>query len=167
MVAAMDTPEWNNSAVCGACAEVMGPSGSVVVRIVDRCPECPAGHLDLSREAFERIAMLAQGRVTTQWRFVSCDVRGPISFKWKDGSNQWWAAIQVRDHRLPVTRVEARMGSGAFQTLERQDYNYFVGTNLGAGPFEVRVTAQDGQQITEPNVRLGDNVVVPGTQQFR
>lgn len=168
LVAAMNTPEWNNSAVCGSCAEVMGPNGSVTVRIVDRCPECAAGHLDLSQQAFARIAPIASGRVNTRWRFVSCDVRGPIALQWKDGTNPYWAAIQVRNHRLAVSGVAIRpMSGGMFRTLDRQDYNYFVGTNLGAGPFEVRVTAQDGQEITESNVPLGDNTAVMGTQQFR
>jgi expansin (peptidoglycan-binding protein) len=166
MVAAMNAPEWNNSAVCGACAEVTGPSGTVTVRIVDRCPECAAGHLDLSREAFERIAPLASGRVSTRWRFVECAPRGPISLKWKDGTNQWWAALQVRDHRLPIERVEVQATGGAFTTLARQSYNYFIGTDLGPGPFTVRVTALGGAQITETNVALGDNTVVAGTQQF-
>ena len=167
MVAAMNTPEWNNSAVCGACAEVMGPSGTVTVRIVDRCPECLAGHLDLSQQAFERIAPLSAGRVNTRWRLVSCNVTGPISFKWKDGTNQWWAAIQVRNHRVPIDRIEVRRMDGSFTALERQSYNYFVGMNLGPGPFTIRVTAQDGQQLTESGIALGDNTTVAGTQQFR
>src|SRR5688572_24801643 len=52
-VAAMNAQQFNNSAVCGACAEVEGPQGTVRVRIVDSCPEpeCQAGHLDLSRQA--------------------------------------------------------------------------------------------------------------------
>ena len=35
MVAAMDSPQYDNSNVCGMCAKVTGPSGnSIVVRIV-------------------------------------------------------------------------------------------------------------------------------------
>ena len=37
-VAAMNAPQFNNSAVCGSCAEVEGPKGTVRVRIVDSCP---------------------------------------------------------------------------------------------------------------------------------
>ena len=47
-VAAMNAPEFAGSAVCGECVAVTGPRGSVTVRIVDLCPECLAGHLDLS-----------------------------------------------------------------------------------------------------------------------
>src|SRR5688500_431718 len=56
MVAAMNHTDYAGSAACGACVRAVGPNGSVDVRIVDRCPECPAGDIDLSPEAFERIA---------------------------------------------------------------------------------------------------------------
>jgi hypothetical protein len=53
-VAAMDQPEWNGSDVCGECVAIDGPKGSVTVRIVDLCPECEMGHLDLSQQALPR-----------------------------------------------------------------------------------------------------------------
>src|SRR6202142_4639106 len=47
-VAALNAPDYSNAAYCGACADVTGPSGTVRVRIIDECPECPSGNLDLS-----------------------------------------------------------------------------------------------------------------------
>ncbi|HLE51108.1 MAG TPA: expansin EXLX1 family cellulose-binding protein, partial [Anaerolineales bacterium] len=67
MVAAMNAEQYDNAAVCGAYLYVTGPQGAVTVRIVDLCPECQAGHLDLSREAFAQIAELPQGRVPITW----------------------------------------------------------------------------------------------------
>lgn len=52
MVAAMNAPQYGGSSVCGACVHVSGSKGAVMVRIVDLCPECPSGNLDLSKEAF-------------------------------------------------------------------------------------------------------------------
>lgn len=49
MVAAMNREQYDNSAVCGECVDIVGPKGSVRVRIVDQCPDCDWGHLDLSR----------------------------------------------------------------------------------------------------------------------
>jgi len=46
MVAAMNHTDYDNAALCGAYVQVTGPKGVVVVRIVDRCPECPAGHVE-------------------------------------------------------------------------------------------------------------------------
>jgi len=48
MVGAMNHTDYAGSAACGACARIVGPQGTVDVRIVDRCPECPQGDIDLS-----------------------------------------------------------------------------------------------------------------------
>ncbi|HEX8537653.1 MAG TPA: expansin EXLX1 family cellulose-binding protein, partial [Cystobacter sp.] len=86
-VAAIAQGEYENSATCGACAEVQGPLGTVRVRIVDVCPGCTtAGHLDLSREAFAKIARPVDGRVPVKWRFVSCPVTDSIQYRFKTGS---------------------------------------------------------------------------------
>src|SRR6188472_3800077 len=62
MVGAMNHVDYAQSAVCGACAELTGPNGVVKVRVVDQCPECPQGDIDLSPDAFALIADLAAGR---------------------------------------------------------------------------------------------------------
>src|SRR5215468_659791 len=51
MVAAMNDPDYQDAAWCGACLAVTGPKGTVTVRVVDRCPECKHGDLDLSPQA--------------------------------------------------------------------------------------------------------------------
>src|SRR5947207_428644 len=56
MVAAMNAPDYDNAAVCGEYVTVSGPRAVITVRIVDLCPECEAGHLDLSQPAFAQIA---------------------------------------------------------------------------------------------------------------
>ncbi|WP_141588848.1 expansin EXLX1 family cellulose-binding protein [Myxococcus sp. AB056] len=168
MVAAMNTPQYANSAACGQCVDITGPKGSVRVRIVDRCPECESGHLDLSREAFARIAEMQQGRVNITWTPVSCDVAGNIEYHFKNGSNPWWTAIQVRNHRLPIQKLEWRRGTGGWQDVPRESYNYFVNlSGMGDGPFSVRVTAVDGQQLEDTLDRVLDNRSAEGSGQFR
>ena len=63
MVGAMNHTDYANSALCGAYVELTGPNGTIIIRIVDQCPECPAGNINLSPSAFAKIAELAQGRV--------------------------------------------------------------------------------------------------------
>ncbi|UJR13166.1 hypothetical protein I4U23_000189 [Adineta vaga] len=60
----------NNNKLCGRRISVNGPKGSVTVSVVDRCPGCKSGDLDLSPAAFDRIANRNQGRVRITWRFV-------------------------------------------------------------------------------------------------
>jgi expansin (peptidoglycan-binding protein) len=168
-VAAMDMPEWNGSAPCGECAAVTGPKGSVTVRIVDLCPGCEKGHLDLSMEAFAKIADVSAGRVPITWQVVPCAVTGNVQYRYKEGSSQYWTAIQVRNHRLPITTLEVQVGGGAWQTVARSDYNYFVdAAGVGTtGGFNVRITASDGQQLVDALPPVQSALVVSGAAQFQ
>lgn len=166
MVAAMNQTDYAGSAVCGACIAAEGPKGSVTVRIVDRCPECAPGDVDFSEQAFARIADLAAGRVAISWRFVPCDVDGPVRYRFKDGSSPFWVAIQVRSHRHAIASLEAQVG-GAWRSLPRETYNYFIAEGgLGAGPLALRVTDVHGQVIADDAVPLGDDVEAAGDAQF-
>ena len=71
MVAAINDEQYSK-ANCGRCVEVTGPNGKVVVRIVDKCPGCSSGDLDLSQTAFGKIAKLSAGRIAIKWHFVTC-----------------------------------------------------------------------------------------------
>jgi expansin (peptidoglycan-binding protein) len=153
--------------VCGQCVEVDGPNGSVTVRITDRCPGCAEGDLDLSREAFQQIAALQTGRVAITWRPVPCDVSGPISYRFKDGSNPFWVGIQVLNHRHAVRTLEAKLADGTWKAIGRESYNYFVdAAGLGDGPYTLRVTDIHGLTVEDTNVPLGDATTVTGGAQL-
>ncbi|WP_257458604.1 expansin EXLX1 family cellulose-binding protein [Archangium lipolyticum] len=169
-VAAMNIGQYQDSAVCGACVQIDGPKGSLRVRIVDSCPDCSTkGHLDLSPSAFAKLAEPIQGRVNVKWRMVTCDVQGPIRYRFKDGSSQWWTGIQVLNHRLPVTKLEY-WKNNAWVAVKRESYNYFVDPNgMGAGAIKVRVTASDGQTLedTLPAADPNNTSVIDGAAQFK
>jgi expansin (peptidoglycan-binding protein) len=166
-VAAMDAPEWDGSGVCGECVTATGPSGSVTVRIVDLCPGCEQGHLDLSQQAFAKIADPSLGTVPIHWQVVACNVSGNVAYEIKDGSSQYWTAIQVRNSRLPVTKLEWMQGGGYVDVM-RASYNYFV-VSGGVGPasYQVRITAVNGETLedTLPPVQAG--ALVQGSAQFQ
>jgi expansin len=167
MVAAMNHVDYASSAVCGACIDVTGPKGSVRVRVVDQCPGCPEGDVDLSPEAFDRIADRAAGRVPIAWTYVACDVTGPVVYHFKDGSNPYWTALQVRNHTYPIATFEATKASGERVTLQRADYNYFIAEGgLGDGPYTFHVTDVNGNTVEDGGVRLADDDDVAGTAQF-
>ena len=166
LVAAMNAADYNNAAWCGACLAVTGPMGSVTVRIVDQCPGCAHGDLDLSPEAFGMIAPLSAGRVAITWHEVACNVSGPIAYHFKDGANAYWTAIQIRNHRYPIAKVEAMVGS-AYQDIGRVDYNYFVqSAGLGPGPYTLRVTDTRGHVLDDSGIPLGDSTTTNGAAQF-
>jgi expansin (peptidoglycan-binding protein) len=164
LVAALNDPQYGNAEWCGACAAVEGPKGKVTVRIVDRCPECKAGDLDLSPQAFDKIADRAQGRVAITWSFVSCATTGPVAYKFKDGSNPYWIALQVQNHRLPITKLEWKNGND-WVSLKRERYNFFTAAQA-PGPFRVRVTALGGEVLEDELPAVEAEKVVNGQAQF-
>jgi expansin (peptidoglycan-binding protein) len=166
MVAAINAPDFADAAWCGACLEVTGPMGSVTVRVVDECPGCAHGDLDLSPQAFEKLAPLSAGRISIMWHEVACNVSGPIAYHFKDGANAYWTALQIRNHRYPIAKVEAMAGS-AYEDIPRVDYNYFVdASGLGPGPYTLRVTDTRGHVLDDTGVPLGDDATRQGTAQF-
>ncbi len=166
--AALNSSQYGNADYCGACLEVRGPAGSVELMIVDQCPTCAHGDVDLSPAAFEQIAALEEGRVDIEWNVVPCSTTpDAMSYRIKEGSSQWWTAIQVVGHKTPLAKLEARQGD-AWVEVPRLDYNYFVADQgLGEGPYDLRITDVLGQSVEDSGIPLvPDESLQPGTAQF-
>jgi expansin (peptidoglycan-binding protein) len=168
MVAAMNGAEYDGAAWCGAYVHVTGPKGAVTVRIVDLCPGCKVGDLDLSQEAFSQIAELRQGRVPIAWQVVSPALAGPIVYHFHSGSDQWWTALQIRNHRNPVAKLEYRKADGSWVIVPRTSWNYFVQVSpgMGVGPFTFRVTDSYGNVLTDSGIVHVAGGTVAGSSQF-
>ncbi|MET0791099.1 MAG: expansin EXLX1 family cellulose-binding protein, partial [Polyangiaceae bacterium] len=150
-IAALNVSDWANSAWCGACADVTGPNGNTLrVRIVDECADCAPGQLDFHPDAFAVLAPKEQGRIAISWTFVACDAQGPVKYKFKDGSNIYWTALQVRNSRFPIAKLESSKDGAGWAEAQRQDYNYFLnGAGFGSGSTQVRITAPNGSTLLD------------------
>lgn len=152
---ALGPDEYAAGASCGGHLDVTGPKGTVRVLVMDQCPECEPGHLDLSAEAFARIADPVQGVVTVSYRaVVDPPLPGPLTFRVKEGASQWWFAVLVGDHGNPLRAVEVRQG-GSWRAAAREDYNYWlVPSGAGPGPYTIRVTDAYGHRATATGIRM-------------
>lgn len=168
LVAAVNTRDYAGAALCGAHLAVSGPEGSVTVRVVDRCPGCAPDGLDLSRQAFERIAPLAAGRVAVRWQIVAGAVSGPVTYHYMDGSTRYWTALQVRNHRWPLAALEILpAGADQWRRLERRAYNYFIHPKpIAAGPLRVRLTAVTGAVLEDTLPAPAGGWPIQGAAQF-
>ena len=108
------------------------------------------------------------GVISINWQLISPALNGPIAYHFKDGSNQWWTAVQIRNHRNPIAKFEYRNGSGQWIEVSRTSYNYFVQTNpgMGVGPYTFRVTDWYGNTLTDTGIPFIENGTVNGTGQF-
>ncbi|WP_405713928.1 expansin EXLX1 family cellulose-binding protein [Streptomyces xanthophaeus] len=167
MIAAMNTTDYESSKACGAYVHVRAANGaSITVRITNECPlPCAPGQLDLSEQAFAKLAELKVGRIPITWSLVSPRTSDTLSLRYKTGSSAHWCGIQVIDHRNPVARLEVRTSKG-WRKLPRTDYNYFLSADGGGCGGAIRITDIYGEQLTVDGTALLPNVAQPTRVQF-
>lgn len=169
-IVAMNLADYNNAQLAGAYLEVTGELGTINMLVTDLLPEGKKGDLDLYTDAFPLIAPAEKGRVPVSWKIIPLDSadNAPVSYKYKEGTTEYWCGIQIRNHRYPVTRLEYLDENGEFIEIERRQYNYFESDSMGKGPFTFRITDIYGQVIIDENIPLSydDTEIIQGNVQF-
>ncbi|MCS3810538.1 expansin EXLX1 family cellulose-binding protein [Xanthomonas sp. 4461] len=158
------------AAMAGAYLEVTGPKGKTTVYVTDLYPEGASGGLDLSHNAFAAIGNMVDGRIPISWKVVRAPVTGNVQYRIKEGSSRWWAAIQVRNHAYPVVKFEVKQGT-TWKSLQKMDYNHFLGEQLGNQPLSIRITDIRGKAILDTIPALYEDgshpaYFQPGSVQF-
>ena len=158
---ALSPSEYAGAAACGGYLTVTGPDGSVTVQVIDQCPECAAGHIDLSEPAFAELAPLGAGLINVHYQHLTDPpVPGPITMEVKSGSSQYWLALLADNTGNPLASVQVETASGGWLSLARASYNYWIAqSGAGSGPFTVRLTDTEGNQVTVHNVALDPGAV--------
>ncbi|MFJ8631879.1 expansin EXLX1 family cellulose-binding protein [Streptomyces sp. NPDC093568] len=159
MIAAMNTTDYETSRACGAYVLVRAANGkSITVRITNECPSpCAPGQIDLSQQAFAKLADLKVGRIPITWRLLSPSTSETMSLRYKTGSSPYWCAIQAIGHRNPVARLEVQAGGG-WRQLPRTEYNYFISADGSGCGGSIRVTDIYGERLTVNGIALRPDV---------
>ena len=154
-ITAMNLPDWNNAELAGAYLEVTGELGTIKVFVTDLLPEGAKGDLDLYTDAFPLIAPAEKGKVPVTWKIIPLDTAetAPLSYKYKVGSTEFWCAVQVRNHRYPIEKLEYLNADGEYIELPRRNFNYFEAqSGLGKVPFTFRITDIYGQVVIDEDI---------------
>ncbi|WP_315987377.1 expansin EXLX1 family cellulose-binding protein [Streptomyces sp. uw30] len=167
MTAAMNHTDYETSKACGAYVQVRAANGtSITVRVTNECPlPCAPGQLDLSPQAFAKLAAPSAGRIPVTWRLLSPAVSDKISVRYKTGSSPYWCAVQAVGHRNPLARLEVET-AGGWRQLQRTEYNYFLseqGEGCGAA---IRLTDIYGETLTVDALTIRPDVLQPTRLQF-
>lgn len=172
MVAAANPVDWAGSQMCGRYVHVTGPLGSVDVRIVDECPSCAAGDLDMNTVAFSAIANLSDGRVAINWHTIPDPTGGNIGVHISSATNPYYMQIQPRHGRYGIASVEFLSPSG-YLAVPRGTDNYFNVDYTFAGPsgllpdpFTIRMTDVNGQVVTQAGIPIVAGSTFASSVQF-
>lgn len=154
--------QWQGGRLCGQCVEVtalttQGPQ-SVVVRIMDKCPDGYCG-IDLGGTAPAAIMRDGFGRYDGNWRFVSCAGHpevsdGPTSLCVSSGANAYWSRVQVRNPPGAVESIvwqDSQGASGTFPYASDPENTFEVPSSvLQSTGASITVTARfsDGSTAT-------------------
>ncbi|MCZ4101726.1 hypothetical protein C8250_000870 [Streptomyces sp. So13.3] len=167
MIAAMNHTDYESAKACGAYVLVRAANGaSITVRIVNECPlPCAPGQLDLSQQAFVKLANPSLGRIPITWTLLSPTAPNTISIRYKTGSSRWWCGVQVIGHRNPLAVLELRTANG-WRQLPRADFNYFLSTDGSGCGGAIRVTDIYGERLTVDGIALKPDVAQATRVQF-
>jgi expansin (peptidoglycan-binding protein) len=153
---ALGPAQYAGAAACGSYLDVTGPKGKVRVKVIDSCPGCAVGHLDLSRTAFKKIADEVQGVVPIKYKaVVNPATPGPLSMRIQEGSSQYWFSLLVDNHANRLASVQVSSKGGSFRSAKRADYNYWIiEGGAGSGPFKIKVADVNGHTATVSGIKL-------------
>jgi expansin len=177
-VVAINNIQWNGSEASGAFMEVSGPkqrdgAAPIIVQVTDRLVERADG-MDMSAEAFERVADPTDGVVNIDYQLVGPPddyvtayghrIGDGIVVETITGTNPYYAATRLNNHRYPIERVELIEADGDLVELNRESDNRFVmeGNYPLNGVQDLLVTDIFGQQVTLDNIDI-TNAAAPDT----
>lgn len=160
LYASVPTPDYGTADLCGSFLDIAGPRGTVRVEVVDRCPGCGPGQLDLTPAAFAQLADPAAGIAPIRYTPVrDPEPVGPLAFEVKPGSSIDWLGLLVAETGNPVRQVAIATTDGIWRPLKRGMDNYWTMSLAGPGPFAVQVTDIYGHQAQASGITLTPGVV--------
>ena len=183
-VVAMNNVQWNGSEASGAFLEVSGPkqrdgAAPIIVQVVDYLYERADG-LDMSAEAFARVANPVDGIVNIDYKLVGppddyvtaygYSIGQGIVVEGIVGTNPYYAAVRLNNHRYPIESVDLITNGGNKVNLNRESDNRFVlNSNYPLhGAQDLLVTDIFGQQVVldDVNITNGSSADIITGEQF-
>lgn len=157
-------------ALCDACVLVKSAAGrSITARIITTGDTHAPGDIDLSQAAYSALDSGEYPRKMT-WELVRCPtVNGNIEYQFQTEASPDWTSLWVRNGRLPIRSVEVKSANHSdFSPLTRgEDGTLTDAAGFGSGSFTLRVTAYDGQIVTDTFPAFPAGGLLTSTAQFR
>jgi hypothetical protein len=142
--------------LCDTCAELSANGVTLIAHVITYGEETGPNDIDVSPEA--RDALHGSTNYTCTWRFVTCPTKNAIvyTFDGRDWSNVWYFRVWVRNARVPVAKLEYKLGSKAWAVAEWQNDGAWQAANADFSQgFSLRVTSIEGATIEDTLPGIG------------
>jgi hypothetical protein len=136
--------------LCDVCAELVANGKTLVAHVVTYGQETGPNDIDVSPEVESALALAASSKGT--WRFVTCPTTAPIYYTFDDRqwSNVWFFRVWIRNARVPVAKVEYKLGAGAWTLADWQTDGAWQAASADfSGGFSLRVTSIEGATVED------------------
>jgi hypothetical protein len=159
---AIGRAEYAGGAACGTYLDVTGPNGTTRVQVVDLCPSCPAGKIDLSKGSFARIGSVSAGIIPVTYGTVrDPQLPGPLQVKLKGGTGYNSLTAVVNNHGNPLSAVELQTPSGFVPMKHSSDNLWTAPTGPVTAPVTLRISDGYGHQAVVSGLALGQSGFQP------
>jgi expansin (peptidoglycan-binding protein) len=153
---AVGRAEYAGGKACGTYLEVHGPNGTTRVQVVDMCPGCPAGKIDLSKAAFQRVGALSAGIIAVTYDTVrDPQLPGPLRVKLKGGTGYSSLTAVIDNHGNPLSTVELQTPGGFVGLRHSEDNLWTAPWGAVSAPVSLRVSDVYGHQALVTGLALG------------
>ncbi len=172
LLAGLETGHLDGGRLCDACVLITTAEGiQANVRVVTYGDTGP-NDIDLSPAACAALTGDAGCDVWPRemtWQFARCPDVGPIAYQFQTEANVWWTSFWVRAARLPLVSVEVQsQNHPEFAALTwASDGTLTDAAGFGEGAFSLRLTAADGQTLTDRFPSFEPGALLESSGQFR
>jgi hypothetical protein len=140
----------SNGQLCDACVELTANGTTLIAHVVTYGQETGPNDIDVSPEI--DAALKGDTNRKGTWRFVTCPTTAPIqyTFDGRQWTNYWFFRVWVRNARVPVKKLEYRIGSGQWTTADWQsDGAWQASSEDFSKGFSLRITSIDDQTLED------------------
>jgi expansin len=155
--------------ICDACIQIATGSGkSIVARVVTYGVTKGPGDIDVSPSVYQALNPEDAYPRPMTWQLAKCPESGNLRYEWQTEANVWWTSLWVRNPRVPLSKVEVKSSNHPnFVELRRAgDGTLNDDSGFGEGRFTLRLTAVDGQVISDSFDSFESGSIVESEQQF-
>ena len=148
--AQLQTLTAGNGQLCDVCAELTANGQTLIAHVVTYGDETGPWDIDVSTQVDSALNGTANRRIT--WQFIACPTTAPITYTFdgRQWSNTWFFRVWVRNARVPVAKVEYKLGANAWSTVDWQSDGAWQASSADfSGGFSLRVTSIDNQTIED------------------